>query len=816
MKKIDFNQGWTVKCLTRAEAEKQVTLPHDAMISEPRSADSAGADNIGYYIGGDYEYTKKFAAAEFPYQTLVIEFESVYMEPEVYLNGEKVMYRPYGYTNFYVDISEKLKDINELRVVAHNMDQPNSRWYSGTGIYRPVFLWGAPREHIAINGIRVKTLSCNPAKISVRVQTNAPGPVEIRIPELNIRITADARKATAFTDILSRTNSEIEAAATINNAGGYDLAYVAETEIDCPGAHLWSTEDPYLYQVTAAFGQDEAETTIGIRTLTVDEKGVCINGERVILRGACIHHDNGPLGACTYPEVELRRVQILKENGYNALRSAHNPCSKYLLDACDKLGVLMMDEFADCWYIHKTRYDYARFARDWWKQDFKDMVDKDYNHPSVIMYSIGNEVAETSEAKGIAMTGDFTEYLHYLDDSRKVSCGINIFFNFLYSIGMGVYSDEKAERAAKKKSAEKKKKKAVGSEFYNLLACKLGDNFMKAGATLPMCDWKTKKAYAKMDVAGYNYGLFRYKSDLKRYPERLILGSETFCKDSYKFYEIAKKNPRILGDFVWAGWDYIGEAGMGSTDFSPYMYEEEEARMTGEFGRIDLNGIPRAEALYTRVAFEQDKGPYIAVLPAYGASKPILSGWKFSKAMESWSWSECVGKKIEIEIYARAAKVEAFVNGRSLGKKQICKRDCRVVYHTTYEEGQIRVISYDETGMVIGEKILKTAGAETVMQVTPERETVEKGGLVYVQIAYTDKEGIWKPEIIRNVHVETENGRFLALSNAAPNTLKNYTENTINTYFGRAMAIVQADGNGDVQIRVSDGTECKSVSVRLI
>ena len=261
-----------------------------------------------------------------------------------------------------------------------------------------------------------------------------------------------------------------------------------------------------------------------------------LNGKRTILRGACIHHDNGVLGACCYEDAEWRKIRILKENGYNAVRSAHNPCSKALLDACDHLGMLVMDESVDQWYIHKTEYDYVNYFMDWWKQDLKDMVEKDYNHPSVILYSTGNEVSETAQPRGIALTKEMTEYLHGLDPTRPVTCGINIFFNFLSSIGLGVYSDEKARKEVEKPQ----KKKAVGSEFFNNMAGLLGDEFMKRGATLHGCDVKTRDAFANMDIAGYNYGIYRYKHDLKKYPRRLILGSETFCKDAYQFYELAK------------------------------------------------------------------------------------------------------------------------------------------------------------------------------------------------------------------------------------------------------------------------------------
>ena len=525
-----------------------------------------------------------------------------------------------------------------------------------------------------------------------------------------------------------------------------------------------------------------------------------INGERVILRGACFHHDNGVLGACTYPEAEERKMRILKENGYNAVRSAHYPCSKALLDACDRVGMLMMDEYVDVWYIHKTKYDYAGQLADWWKQDLKDMVDKDYNHPSVIMYSTGNEVAETAQEKGIALTGDMTNYLHSLDSTRPVTCGINIFFNFLSSIGLGVYSDDKAEKTAASKP--EKKKKPVGSEFYNTLACLVGDYFMKCGATLYPCDLRTKDAYANMDIAGYNYGIFRYKHDLKKYPNRLILGSETFCKDAYSFWEIAKKNKRIIGDFVWAGWDYIGEVGDGAAEYSDYKFEDPATRMTGGNGRIDLNGKPRAEAAYTRVAFERETGPFIAVDPVYQKEKLRLTGWQLTKALESWAWDGCNGETAKVEVYARAAQVELFINGKSVGKKKVKK--CRANFNTTYQNGEITAVSYDENGREINRYSLCTAGKETVLQVRPEEKTVKPEGLAFIQLQYTDNKGIWKPMEKHNIKVTVENGVLKGLGSPAPYVKGNYTDHTVATYYGEAMAVVQADGNGPVKVTVAD------------
>ena len=281
------------------------------------------------------------------------------------------------------------------------------------------------------------------------------------------------------------------------------------------------------------------------------------------------------------------------------------------------------------------------------------MVEKDYNHPCVVLYSTGNEVSETAQKRGIALTKEMTDFLHGLDDSRPVTCGVNIFFNFLSSIGFGVYSDEKAKKEAEKAEKAKAKgkavkKKSVGSKFFNDLAGLFGDEFMKRGATLHGCDVKTRDAFANMDIAGYNYGIYRYKHDLKKYPQRLILGSETFCNDAYKFRELAKAEPRLVGDFVWAGMDYLGEVMVGSWEYEDYAknFDGGLGWVSAGSGRIDLTGKPLGEALYTRVALEKDNGPYIAVCPVnHTGDRHSPSAWKMTNAMPSWSWTGCEGQE---------------------------------------------------------------------------------------------------------------------------------------------------------------------------
>ena len=527
-----------------------------------------------------------------------------------------------------------------------------------------------------------------------------------------------------------------------------------------PEAALWSPEHQQLYTLQAAYGTDTAAARFGIRSLAWGREGLLLNGSRIILQGACIHHDNGLLGAVCHPDAVRRKVRILRENGYNAIRSAHNPCSKALLDACDEQGMLVMDEYIDHWYIHKTEHDYVDYFNDWWRSDLESMVKKDYNHPCVILYSTGNEVSETAQKKGIALTKQLTRYLHRLDDTRPVTCGVNIFFNFLSSIGFGVYSDKKAKKQAEDAT---KKKKAVGSQFFNNLAGLLGSEFMKHGATLHGCDVKTRDAFANMDIAGYNYGIYRYEHDLKKYPDRLILGSETFCSDAYRFRELAKKEPRLIGDFVWAGMDYLGEVMVGS-----WEYADNAPRFDGGLGwvsagsgRIDLTGKPLGEALYTRVALEQAEGPFLAVRPVnHTGDKHSPSAWKMTDAMTSWTWPGCEGKQAEVEVYARAASAALVLNGKEIARKN-AKNDCLFRFRCAYQPGTLEAVAYNAAGQETGRCALTTAGPATELRAEPEEAVLRPGQLCYIRLRYTDQNGVLKPTVREPIRVQVTGGRLL-------------------------------------------------------
>lgn len=772
MKKLSFNENWSYRHQGEEDL-KSVTLPHDAMIHEKRVFSSYGHHNA-FFEGKDYVYEKSFSGEGLEDRAVFLEFEGVYQEAEVYLNGKKIGENVYGYRGFYIDLSGRLQKTNTLTVVVKNSAQPNSRWYTGGGIYRPVTMLVADKEtYIPPDSIRITTLSYDPAKVESTVRLAGNGEVTLRIYD------GEALILTQHTESVDGTASFVTA---IENA------------------KLWSVEQPHLYRFVFSAGTDQEEVLYGIRHLEcTPAHGLQINGTRVILKGACIHHDNGLLGAEEYDCAAERKVRLLKSAGYNCIRSAHNPCSKALLAACDRLGMLMVDEYTDMWYIHKNKYDYAGKVQSSYREDIEAMVAKDYNHPCVIMYSSGNEVAETSQKKGIEFTKDLTDWFHHCDATRPVTCGINIFFNFLATLGIGMASDkekdEATEQAAKKASAQKptsKRKRKVGSEFFNELSGFIGSDTMKIFAMLPPCDWATREAFANMDVAGYNYAITRYRKDLKKYPQRLILGSETFIADTKKFMDLAKENERILGDFAWTGFDYIGEVGLGSLDYDDYAeeFEKNENWLTAGCGVFDITGGAQGQTAFVRVVYGMEDLA-IAVRPAdRSGDEHVTSAWRKIHAFESWSWNGCDGHEVLVEVYSWAEKVALFINGEKIGEARTGKT-ARAKFKTVYRGGEVSAIAYDTAGNVVAEKTLTTAAETTRLTMVPEKERLGAGELAFVQLSYTDEYGTLKPLARGEITVEVEGGELAGLGSACPYNERGYKTNSTDTYYGKALAIIK-------------------------
>jgi len=771
MNKINFNDGWIY--YRDGMKKKEIILPHDAMIYEDRNNESLGGKNISYFEGHYYVYEKTFTLLNQD-KEIFIEFEGVYHHAKIYLNDHYIGECVYGYTNYLFDITKYLvygKE-NHLKVEVDNSHQPNSRWYSGSGIYRDVNLYLLPKNHILINGVKITTLSSLNKLIQVEIETNCDGKAQV--------VILDKEKIISSKKVLLNSNK-------------------GKCEFELPQCELWDENNPRLYQCKIIFKDDEQVINFGIRQIKWGNQGLLINDKRTILRGCCIHHDNGVIGAVAHPFSEKRKIRLLKEAGYNAIRSAHNPCSKAMLDACDELGMFVLDEYVDCWYIHKTRYDYASYVEKCWRDDLKNMVDKDYNHPSVIMYSTGNEVSETGQKKGIQLTKEFTDFLHSIDNTRPVTCGVNIFFNFLSSIGFGVYSDKKAEKEIKKPI---KKKKAVGSEFFNNLAGILGAGFMKRGATLHGCDVKTRGAFNNLDIAGYNYGILRYKHDLKKYPHRLILGSETFCSDAYKFMELAKNNPRIIGDFVWAGMDYIGEVGVGSWTVKEYAkdFDHQSGWLTAGSGRLDITGKATSEMDYTRVAFGLEKIK-IGVIPVpHYRMKHSPSSWKYSRAEASWNYHGYDGCKTKVEVYSRANYVELYLNDKRIGKRKL-KNRCDCSFVVKYYPGTLKAIAYDNDKNIIGESILKTGGKEILLKAYPENDVITSNDLAYIRFKYVDNDDVLQSLARGIIKIKSiENGELIGFGNGCSYNDVGYQYDYSDTYYGEALCVIKPKQKGDIVI----------------
>ena len=790
-----FNSQWLFYKDGEKEKARVLNLPHDARLEEKRDIRNPGGVNISFFEGGKYHYEKDFELHLNQGDRVYFEFEGIYRNGRIFLNGKEAYYRPYGYSDFYFDATSFVKEgRNHIEVIADNSNQPNSRWYTGSGIYRPVHLYVLPKEHILPRSLKIETVNYKNGTISLSCKFS--------------------RRGSGTIDILDQEGS------IVSHMDFRDQDFIKK-EFVIPSPKLWDRDHPYLYKAVVNFeNKDKAATSFGIRQIVLNkEKGLLLNGERVILFGACIHHDNGLLGAIDNRDASRRKVRIRKEAGYNAIRSAHNPLSKSRLEACDRIGRLVRDEFADCWYIHKTKYDYASFCRDYYKQDLQDRVDKDFNHPCVILYSEGNEVAETSQEKGISFVETRTKYLHSLDATRPCTCGVNIFFNALFSLGFGVYSDKKAEKGAKAKT--EKKKKSVGSEFFNKLAGIRGAEFRKTGATLPLSDRKTKGAFSKLDIAGYNYGIKRYKHDLKKYKDRFILGSETFCADAGKFYALAQNNPRLIGDFVWAGWDYIGEAGIGSwvACENKEILDDKAGWLLAGSGRIDILGDENAERSYTRTAFRKEVISLACVSPRDYSLGHSPSSWKFSWALKSYDFKGWEGKKRQTEVYSQADSIELYLNDRLIAKKnKDSKGNGYYRIKRKYEPGTLKAIAFDKKHNELGSCILSSSDKTPSLVLIPEEKEIRAGSLCYIKLRFRDEENNVKPLCNREIElVSIKDGELLGLGNGCPYYKGSYLSKKTNAYYGKALAILRPTiTKGTREVTFRSGEEIRTLSIKVI
>ncbi|MGW1715537.1 glycoside hydrolase family 2 TIM barrel-domain containing protein [Streptomyces sp. NPDC002156] len=820
MIRTSFNDGWQARPKVNPFAElsgtkvpfRPVTLPHDAMIERERAAPGGEVTMEGgagaYFPGGVYEYRKTFAVPEeYRGKQILVEFEGVYRDATVFINGDYAGQRPFGYSHFRIDADRFLRfgEDNEIRVEARA--HRDSRWYTGAGIYRDTWLLVGEVVRIAPDGLRVTTPDIDERRAVVEVAT---------------RVENDS--------IAIRT---VDVVTEIRDAGGNTVATDASKITVLPGEPatvrqrlyvrsplLWSPDAPALYAATVTLKDLDAETvTFGIRSLQLDpEHGLRINGETVKLRGACIHHDNGVLGAATFARAEERRVQLLKDAGFNAIRMSHNPMSKPMLDACDRLGMLVVDEAFDVWTSGKSEFDYSLSFPEWWERDIEAMVAKDVNHPSVIMYSIGNEIPETGSAAGSAWGRRLAEKVRSLDSTRYVTNAVNGMLAVMSELGkLRGQSQQQTGQAGPAADSGKGESEDKG---INTLMADAGD-MMNAISASGLVTEKTAESFAVLDVAGMNYAEARYTLDKDLFPNRIILGTETFPTRIDGNWRLVKQHGHVIGDFTWTGWDYLGEVGIGRPQYltpdaprpahtAPYPY------LVAGCGDLDITGHRRPASYYREIVFGLRTQPYIAVRrPEHHGKTWAGTPWAWSDSIASWTWPDSEGKPVAVEVYGDADEVELLVNGRSLGRHPVAEdHRFRTEFDTTYEPGELLAIAYRD-GTETGRHTLRSATGPVELRTTADRAaiTTKGGDLAYVTLTLTDPDGTLHTAADRPVRLEvTGPGVLLGFGSAAPASEERFDAPERRTYEGRALAVLRPTGPGKIHLTAS-APGCEAVDV---
>ena len=786
------------------EIARDITLPHDAMIEKPAHADSLNGGNTGFRDGDIYTYVKMLhAPEEYKEKTVTLKFEGVYMNAFVYVNGQLAAKSPFGYTTFYAPLNDFLKygEDNEIRVQVRAGAMTNSRWYSGAGIYRDVYLLESGLTHIVPEGVQVKTENADDAYATLRVATEL---------ENKTAVPQDLVIETVIKDNEGNVVAKECTSATIFTGENRTL----KQRILVENPKLWSAENPKLYTVETKVYEnteakellDEAVDTFGIRTLAVDAKrGFRVNGKSVNLRGGCIHHDSGLLGAATYEDAQYRQILKMKEAGFNAIRMSHHPMAPAMLRACDEVGMYVMDETFDMWNRLKSNYDYGLYFQEWWEKDVTAMVRKDYNHPSVVLYSVGNEIPEIGTDKGAQTCQELSDKIRSLDDTRYTLASINGVF------AAGDKVDQIVADVVAGLSAEGKLDGNV-NDFMTLM-----DGHLDEIVVHKTISERLEKACAGVDIAGYNYMTARYEQDGKAYPNRVIVGSETYPPEIARNWDLVERLPHVIGDFTWTGWDYIGEAGVGIP-----AYKWGEGGFGAAFpaqlaypGDFDITGFRRPASYYREAVFGLRKKPYIAVQnPTHYGEFLIKTPWVISDATASWNWDGMEGKPAIVEVYAQGDEVELLLNGTFLGKKAAGKEaGFRTLFETTYEPGILTAISY-ENGQEIGRSELATAGSERTLCVEKEEYVGLKNAkqeLVYVQIEMCDQNGVLASDDNQKITLSVDGEvEVLGFGSGNPKANYNFNEGTTELFGGRAQIIVKKpEGKVTLTVTAENGIEGK-------
>ncbi len=657
-----------------------------------------------------------------------------------------------------------------------------------------------------------------------------PGGLQLTTPEIDddvavVAVSAEVRNQSIGTsnavlrvEVLHPDGTVVAGAqAPVTTAPGDVLA--ARQRLTVPRPRRWSLDDPFLYTgratlLHAGVVLDEESTTFGIRSLTVDPiRGLRLNGETVLLRGACVHHDNGLLGAATIGRAEERRVELLKEAGFNAIRSAHNPLSRPMLEACDRLGVVVMDETFDVWTQPKSEHDYALRFPDWWEADVEAMVRKDRNHPSVVLYSIGNEIPEAGRPMGARVGRALAEKIRSLDSTRFVTEGIS---------GLLVGGAELFAHLAEGRNAENQ---GPGEETgVNTAMSQIADqlnDLMKA----PVVAENSAQTASYLDVVGYNYMDSRFGMDGELFPNRVIVGSETHPAAIDRGWAAVRRHSYVIGDFTWTGWDYLGEAGIGRTVYSQPDGTPATPSFLGEYpwraawcGDIDITGHRRPQSYYREIVFGLRTEPYLAVQrPEHHGAAAARTPWSWTDVVSSWSWAGSEGAPVTVEVYADAEEVELVVNGQSVGRQPSGEEHrYRSAFETTYEPGAVEAIAFRD-GAEIGRTVMRSAGAPVLLEATVDRAavTADPEDLAFVTLRLVDEDGVLHVTRDLEIEVQIEGPAVLAaLGSANPVTEEGFNRTRCTTFDGRALAIVRPSGEGRITLRATAaGCETQQVEI---
>lgn len=761
MRRILFNEGWEFR---KEHGDwHPVTLPHDAMQGEKRDPQAPSGNAGAYYHGGKYSYEKTFTLLEEEVSDIIrFQFDGVYRNARVFINDKQAGGAAYGYLPFFADATGLVHSgDNVIRVEVDNSEQPGSRWYSGSGIYRPVWMWKGNASYIEPWGIKVNTVSLEPAVIQVEVERSS-GEVEIEIwDEDKLVVTGKGDKA----------------------------------ELTIPNAKLWSDASPNLYRCHVILREsgnivDEADQTFGIRTLRWDNKGFYVNDKRTLLQGGCIHHDNGILGACSYPEAEERRLRIMKQAGFNAIRCAHNPAGTLLLEACDRLGIYVMDEMWDMWYQRKNRFDYGCDFPANWKTDVETIVARDQSHPSVIMYSIGNELTEPHNEAGVIQAREISQLFKKLDSTRPTTIGLNLALVAMTAMGHGLYDNVDEPGAATPP--------ATNSTEFNQAVSQNGMRLTMAACRNEV-EALSRPVLAEVDIAGYNYATPRYPLEAECNPERVVVGSETFPHQLAATWKTMEQCPYVIGDFMWTAWDYLGECGIGA-----WSHTEDALEFLKPFpwkladtGAFDILGDPNGEALWASAVWNGKTS--IGVQPVcYAPEEVTKASWRGTNSLPSWSWKGCEGNPAVVEVYTPASYAELYLNDQLIERQSV--NEMRAVFTVSYKPGKLETIVYDENNLECDRAELCSVQGEVKWSIACESDTLKQGQVAYFPISLCDESGKVERNNDAILEIEVEGGELLGFGSANPRTKAEFNEGRYPSYFGRALAAIRVSDDKSLKV----------------